>query len=71
MERHLTIVYTFQLWTPSVEILLASSCSESFKRRVGTAHLCLIVVPTGKEESPIVPLECALTEDFTEGKKYA
>jgi len=69
--EHLTIVYTFQLWTPSVEILLNSFCSKSFKRRGGTADLCLIVVPTGKEESTIVLLECTRTKEFTEGKTYA
>jgi hypothetical protein len=56
------IVYMFQLWTPSVHILLASFCSKSFKLPGGTAHLGLNVVPTGNEESPIVPLEYALTK---------
>jgi hypothetical protein len=71
VEQHLTIVYTFQLWTPSVEMLLVSFCRKYFKRRGGTAHLCLIVVPTGQEESTTVLLECTLTKEFMQEKTHA
>lgn len=39
----------FQIWTPSVERLLASFCGKSFKRRGGTAQLCLIASVLGGE----------------------